>query len=81
MLLFINRPYDYNRRAVIFESKLLKNPNFFAGSLLMFTAGMILSGSLVLVPSMMQDLPNYPVFDAGWKGWFKVSGSASLSFH
>jgi DHA2 family multidrug resistance protein len=45
---------------------LLKNSNFVAGSLLMFTAGVILSGSLALVPSMMQDLLNYPVFDAGW---------------
>jgi len=46
--------------------ELLKNVNFVAGSLLMFTAGVILSGSLALVPSMMQDLLNYPVFDAGW---------------
>jgi DHA2 family multidrug resistance protein len=37
-----------------------------AGSLLMFGVGMILSGSLALMPSMMQVLLNYPVFDAGW---------------
>ena len=46
--------------------ELLKSPNFVAGSLLMFGVGMILSGSLALVPSMMQVLMNYPVFDAGW---------------
>jgi DHA2 family multidrug resistance protein len=46
--------------------ELLKSPNFVAGSLLMFGVGMILSGTLALMPSMMQQLMNYPVFDAGW---------------
>src|ERR1700730_4161855 len=46
--------------------ELLKSPNFVAGSPLMFGVGMILTGSLALVPSMMQVLLNYPVFDAGW---------------
>jgi DHA2 family multidrug resistance protein len=46
--------------------ELLRSPNFIAGSLLMFTVGVILSGTLALMPSMMQDLMNYPVFDAGW---------------
>jgi len=46
--------------------ELLKSPNFVAGSLLMFGVGMILSGTLALMPSMMQVLMNYPVFDAGW---------------
>ncbi|HKS89674.1 MAG TPA: DHA2 family efflux MFS transporter permease subunit, partial [Stellaceae bacterium] len=45
---------------------LLKSPNFVAGSVLMFGVGMILSGTLALLPSMMQVLMNYPVFDAGW---------------
>jgi MFS transporter, DHA2 family, multidrug resistance protein len=46
--------------------ELLKSPNFVAGSVLMFGVGMILSGTLALMPSMMQVLLNYPVFDAGW---------------
>src|SRR5580765_2204533 len=46
--------------------ELLKSPNFVAGGLLMFGVGMILSGTLALMPSMMQVLLNYPVFDAGW---------------
>src|SRR5262249_33048788 len=46
--------------------ELLKSPNFVAGSLLMFGVGMILSGSLALLPSMMQVLLGYPVFHAGW---------------
>jgi DHA2 family multidrug resistance protein len=45
---------------------LLKSPNFIAGSLLMFAVGWILSGTLALMPSMMQDLLNYPVFTSGW---------------
>jgi DHA2 family multidrug resistance protein len=48
------------------NKELLKSPNFVAGSLLMFGVGMVLSGSLALMPSMMQVLMNYPVFDAGW---------------
>ena len=46
--------------------ELLKSPNFIGGSLLMFGVGMILSGTLALMPSMMQDLMNYPVFTSGW---------------
>src|SRR5438067_13631435 len=46
--------------------ELMKSPNFVAGSVLMFGVGMILSGTLALMPSMMQVLMNYPVFDAGW---------------
>src|SRR5437763_16816218 len=46
--------------------ELLKRPNFVAGSLLMFGVGMIRSGTLALMPTMMQVLLNYPVFDAGW---------------
>src|ERR1700733_10589036 len=45
---------------------LLKSPNFIAGSLLMLAVGWILSGTLALMPSMMQDLMNYPVFTSGW---------------
>ena len=48
------------------NKELLKSPNFMAGSVLMFGVGLILSGSLALLPSMMQVLMNYPVFDAGW---------------
>jgi MFS transporter, DHA2 family, multidrug resistance protein len=46
--------------------ELLKSPNFVAGSLLMFGVGILLNGTLALVPTMMQQLMNYPVFDAGW---------------
>ncbi|HTZ38476.1 MAG TPA: MDR family MFS transporter [Stellaceae bacterium] len=45
---------------------LLRSPNFIASSLLMLAVGWILSGTLALMPSMMQDLMNYPVFTSGW---------------
>ena len=45
---------------------LLKNRNFIAGSLLMFGVGVLLSGTIAIMPSMLQVLMNYPVFDAGW---------------
>jgi len=44
---------------------LLKNPNFVAGTLLMFTVGLIMTGNLALLPTMMQQLLNYPAFETG----------------
>jgi DHA2 family multidrug resistance protein len=63
--LFIVHTVTTGERSFL-SRELLKSPNFVAGSLLMFTVGVILSGTLALMPSMMQDLMNYPVFDAGW---------------
>ena len=44
---------------------LLKNVNFAAGTVLMFLVGGILSGTLALVPTMLQSLMEYPVFTTG----------------
>jgi MFS transporter, DHA2 family, multidrug resistance protein len=44
---------------------LLKNPNFAVGTILMFFVGGILSGTLVLLPTMLQSLMAYPVFMTG----------------
>ena len=44
---------------------LLKNMNFAAGTILMFFVGGILSGTLALVPTMLQSLMDYPVFTTG----------------
>ena len=44
---------------------LLKNLNFAAGTILMFFVGGILSGTLALVPTMLQSLMDYPVFTTG----------------
>jgi DHA2 family multidrug resistance protein len=44
---------------------LLKNPNFTAGTALMFMIGPIMNGTLALLPTMLQDLMNYPVLTTG----------------
>jgi DHA2 family multidrug resistance protein len=44
---------------------LLRSPNFMAGTMLMFFVGGILSGTLALLPTMLQSLMNYPVFTTG----------------
>jgi MFS transporter, DHA2 family, multidrug resistance protein len=44
---------------------LLKNVNFIAGTVLMFSIGGIMTGTLALLPSMLQQLMNYPVFTTG----------------
>jgi MFS transporter, DHA2 family, multidrug resistance protein len=45
--------------------ELLRSPNFVAGTLLMFAVGAIMTGTLALLPTMMQQLMNYPVFFTG----------------
>ena len=45
---------------------MLKDPNFVAGIILMFFVGIILNGTMVLLPTMMQSLMNYPVVTAGF---------------
>jgi MFS transporter, DHA2 family, multidrug resistance protein len=44
----------------------LKDANCLGGIILMGFLGVILNGSMVLLPTMMQDLMNYPVVTAGW---------------
>jgi MFS transporter, DHA2 family, multidrug resistance protein len=44
---------------------LLRNSNFVAGTTLMFFVGIILNGTLALVPTMLQQLLNYPVLTTG----------------
>ena len=44
---------------------LLKNVNFLAGTVLMFAIGAIMTGTLALLPTMLQQLMNYPVFTTG----------------
>jgi len=63
--LFVVHTVTAGERSFV-SRELLGSPNFVAGSLLMFGVGMILSGTLALMPSMMQDLMNYPVFTSGW---------------
>ena len=44
---------------------LLKNLNFTAGTVLMFMVGLIMNATLALLPTMLQDLMNYPVLTTG----------------
>jgi DHA2 family multidrug resistance protein len=45
---------------------MLRDANFTAGIILMFFVGIILNGTMVLLPTMMQVLMNYPVVTAGF---------------
>ncbi|HEV2300235.1 MAG TPA: DHA2 family efflux MFS transporter permease subunit [Stellaceae bacterium] len=45
--------------------ELLRSPNFVVGVILMFFLGMVLNGTLALLPTMLQALMNYPVLTAG----------------
>jgi DHA2 family multidrug resistance protein len=49
-----------------FNRELLKDTNFVAGIILMFFLGIILNGTMVLLPTMMQTMMNYPVVTAGF---------------
>jgi DHA2 family multidrug resistance protein len=44
---------------------LLKDANFIGGVVLMFLMGTILNGTSILIPTMLQDLFNYPVMTTG----------------
>jgi DHA2 family multidrug resistance protein len=44
---------------------LLTSPNFIAGTILMFCVGAIMSGTLALLPTMLQNLMNYPALTTG----------------
>ncbi len=44
---------------------LLKSANFVAGTLLMFCGGLIMTGTLALLPTMLQNLMDYPALTTG----------------
>jgi len=62
--LFIVHTATASERSFI-NLDLLKSPNFMAGTVLMFFVGGVLSGTLALLPTMLQSLMNYPVFTTG----------------
>src|SRR5579862_5235063 len=45
--------------------ELLTSPNFVAGTVLMFAGGMIMTGALALLSTMLQNLMNYPAMITG----------------
>ena len=44
---------------------LLTSANFIAGTILMFVVGLIMSGTMALMPTMLQNLMNYPALTTG----------------
>jgi DHA2 family multidrug resistance protein len=61
---------------------LLKSANSMAGTLLMFCGGLIMTGTLALLPTMLQNLMNYPALTTGLVtmprgigGWRRCSSS------
>ena len=62
--LFIVHTATASDRSFI-SRELLLSPNFCSGTFLMFLIGGILSGTLALLPTMLQHLMNYPVLTTG----------------
>ena len=48
-----------------FNRDLLKSGNFIAGTVMMFAVGLIMTGCLALLPTMLQHLMHYPAFTTG----------------
>ena len=59
---------------------LLKNSNFVAGTLLMFCVGLIMTGTSALLPTMLQNLMNYPVMTTGLVTLPRGFGSMAAMF-
>jgi DHA2 family multidrug resistance protein len=53
------------RDRTFINRELLKNVNFIAGTVLMFAVGAIMTGTLALLPTMLQQQMDYPVFTTG----------------
>ena len=59
---------------------LLKSANFVAGTLLMFCGGLIMTGTLALLPTMLQNLMNYPALTTGLVTMPRGIGSMAAMF-
>jgi DHA2 family multidrug resistance protein len=59
---------------------LLKSANFVAGTLLMFCGGLIMTGTLALLPTMLQNLMNYPALTTGMVTMPRGIGSMAAMF-
>src|SRR6202030_1730399 len=54
--------------------------NFLAGTLLMFCGGLIMTGTLALLPTMLQNLMNYPALTTGMVTMPRGIGSMAAMF-
>ena len=64
LYLFVVHTATASERSFL-NRELLKSPNFITGTILMFLIGGILSGTLALIPTMLQHLMNLPVLLTG----------------
>jgi DHA2 family multidrug resistance protein len=64
LYLFAVHTATTSRRSFV-SRDLLTSPNFIAGTVMMFSVGAVMSGTLALLPSMLQDLMNYPALTTG----------------
>jgi MFS transporter, DHA2 family, multidrug resistance protein len=63
-----------------FNRDLLRSPNYVAGILLIFFLGMILNGTLALLPTMLQALLGYPAVTAGLATAPRAAGTMIAMF-
>jgi DHA2 family multidrug resistance protein len=59
---------------------LLKSPNFLAGTVLVFCSGLIMTGTNALLPTMLQNLMNYPALTTGLVAMPRGIGSMAAMF-
>src|SRR6201984_1718588 len=62
--LFTVHPPTTDERSFL-NRDLLKSANFVAGTLLMFSVGLIMTGTSALLPTLLQNLMNYPALTTG----------------
>jgi DHA2 family multidrug resistance protein len=62
------------------DQQALKSANFVAGTLLMFCGGLIMTGTLALLPTMPQNLMNYPALTTGMVTMPRGIGSMAAMF-
>jgi DHA2 family multidrug resistance protein len=60
--------------------ELLTSSNFMAGTVLMFCGGLIMTGTNALLPTMLQNLMNYPVLTTGLVAMPRGIGSMAAMF-
>ena len=65
LYLFVVHTATIGDRPSFLNRELLRNPNFFAASILMFSVGFIMNAIMALTPTMLQNLMNYPVMTSG----------------
>ena len=77
--LFIVHTVTTDQRSFL-NRDLLKSANFVVGTVLMFCGGLIMTGTLALLPTMLQNLMDYPVLTTGLVTMPRGIGSMAAMF-